>query len=154
MSFANRYNPIFFFPIWITFTLFSSLVAISRTFITMSDSSENGCFYLIPLIKSESFSLSPLSSTHQILDAEKWSPLQNPFWFPFPALFIVLITFRYTICFKLFFCLFYSLFPAPAPACLLPNVSAISASTFVSFGHSFIKNSEHAGHTVAPNTYL
>ena len=50
--------------------------------------------------------------------------------------------------------MFYSLFSAPAPDCLLPNVSAISTSTLVSFGHCFIKNCEHAAHIVALSTYL
>ena len=49
------------FPVWILFNSFSSLIAVTRTSKTMlNNSGENGCPYLVPDIRGNAFSFSPL----------------------------------------------------------------------------------------------
>ena len=49
------------FPIWIPFIYFSSLIAVARTFRTMlNNSSESGRSCLVPDLRGNAFSFSPL----------------------------------------------------------------------------------------------
>ena len=49
------------FPVWIPFIYFSSPITIARTCKTMlNNSGESGCPYLVPDIRGNAFSFSPL----------------------------------------------------------------------------------------------
>ena len=60
MSYTNRFTS--FFPVWFPFISFSSLIAMARTFKTMlNKSGENGHPYLVPDLRGDAFSFSPLN---------------------------------------------------------------------------------------------
>ena len=61
MSSANNKSLIYSFPIWIPFLSFSSLIAVARTSRTMLNSSgKSGHPYLVPDLRGNAFSFSPL----------------------------------------------------------------------------------------------
>ena len=62
MSSVNKDSFTSFFPIWITFISFSSLIALARTFsIVLNSSGESGYSCLVFDLRGKAFSLLPLS---------------------------------------------------------------------------------------------
>ena len=62
MSYANTDNLISSFPVWIPFISFSSLIAVARIYNnTLNKSGECGHPCLVPDLRENAFSFSPLS---------------------------------------------------------------------------------------------
>ena len=62
MSLANTNNLNSSFPVWISFISFYSLIAVARiSKAVLNKSGESGCPCLVPFLKGNYFSFSPLS---------------------------------------------------------------------------------------------
>jgi len=86
MSTANNDSLNSSFPIWISLTSFSSLIAIAWTSKTMFHSGKSGHPYLVPDLRGNAFSFSPLSMmlpvylSYKAFIMLRYSPSMPTFW--------------------------------------------------------------------------